>query len=64
MLVLTLFLMASGVWVEILTFVACILTILPVLSCKFECLVFSLLEANGWGSAGLGGGGGEFAEIE
>ena len=55
MFVLTLFLMASGAWVVVLTFVVFILTILPVLKGRFECLVFSLWEANGWGSAGLGG---------
>ena len=38
--VLTLFLMASGVWVVVLTLVVFILTILPVLNGKFMCLVF------------------------
>ena len=53
--VFTLFLMASGVWVVVLTFVVFILTILPVLNGKFMCLVFSLWVENEWGSAGLCG---------
>ena len=47
--------MTSGVWVVVLTFVVFILTILPFLNGKFECLLFLLWGANGWGSDGLGG---------